>query len=298
MRTIRIVIACMLPALVACGGKGKGSEDAVDDETPVDTSGEDVQDDGDADGGEGVEDGTADSPEDTPADTAEEEPASTELRFANIRCLPDVGSGESVVDGQSMFCRFEVRGGSGTRATLECEDDTGSPIDCGSSSTTQIQPFGSNPLPIINGWFGTGTSGRAGTTIVVVWVADDTVDQARHRFEADVVADDGVNGPPSIEVTCAGDSDGEVGVAAGARLDCTLRFLDPDPDDLTWDYVQTSGPAPTSAPGPYSGLGRAPFDVTWRWQTATGESGTYVYTFSVDDGTSSPATFDLTVNVS
>jgi hypothetical protein len=213
--------------------------------------------------------------------------------------LPDVDGGEDVVAGQSMFCRFEVRGSGGRRVTLSCEDESGTDLNCTSSSPMQIQPFGSNPLPVFNGWFGIANSDSyEGTTVVVMWVADDTVEQARHRYEADVIADDGSNGAPSIEVTCEGDSDGNVDVTAGDRLDCRLVFLDPDPDTLTWDYTKTSGPDPVTGPSPYGGTGRAPFDVIWRWQTDSGESGAFVYQFSVDDGTAAAVTYDLTVNVS
>jgi hypothetical protein len=300
MKTLMYLLVAGL--LLGCGGKSNngdedtGTEDTVDDTTVSDVETEDT--------GAGDtpldtdEDVVTDSVEDTPADPGEEEPAATGLRFANIDCLPDVGGGEDVVEGQSMTCRFEVLGESGRRVTLSCEDESGTAIDCSSSSPTQIQPFGSNPIPVINGWFGTGTDGLADTTIVIVWVADDTVEQARHRFEADVVADDGTNGPPEIDVTCGGDSDGTIDVTAGDRMDCTLTFTDPDPDDLDWDYTQTAGATPVTSPGPYGGLGRAPYSVAWRWQTDSSESGTYEYTFSVDDGTAPAVTFVLTVNVS
>jgi hypothetical protein len=303
MSKIALVLAwAAVLGLAACGGKTKGDEDALGDTAVPDVADDDA-------GGDAVDDGVPtdseddsaldapDAPADAPADT-EEEPIPGDLHFRSIRCLPDVDGGEDVVAGQSMFCRFEVWGTAGRRATLTCEDASGAPIDCSSSSSTQIQPFGSNPLPVINGWFGTSTSGLAGTTIVIVWVADDTVETATHRFEADVVADDGVNGPPSIEVECEGDSDGNVDVTAGDRLDCRLVILDPDPDTVDWDYTQTSGPTPATSPSPYSGLGPAPFDVTWRWQTASTDAGTYVFRFSADDGTAAAVTFDLTVNVS
>lgn len=303
-RTV-LIPACAAVLALGCGGGNNGPDDAdeddvgtdveTEDSTPADVDGEDTGGDGTSD--PSTDDAAGDPPDDPTEDDPSTEP-SDELRFTNIRCLPDVGAGDDVVDGQNLFCRFEVRGATGRRVDLSCEDESGSVIDCSSSSTSQIQPFGSNPLPVFNGWFGTGTSGLAGTTIVIIWVADDTVDQVRHRFEADVIADDGTNGPPSIEVSCEGDTDGDVSVTAGDRLDCMLFFLDPDPDSLDWDYTQTSGPTPVTSPAPYGATGPAPFDVTWRWQTDSGESGAFVYTFSVDDGTAAAVTYDLTVNVS
>ncbi|MBW2260739.1 MAG: hypothetical protein JRG91_02110 [Deltaproteobacteria bacterium] len=303
MRSIALLAPVLALALAACGGGNKGSEDAEEEEAATDVETEDGEEedaDDDADPGDAPDDPVGDPPSDPPpADVADDEPVSDTLRFTNIRCLPDVGGGDDVVAGQNVSCRFGVQGATGRRVTLSCEDDSGTAVDCSSSSTTQIQPFGSNPLPVFNGWFGMGnTSSLGGTTVVTIWVADDTVGQARHRFEANVIADDGTNGPPTIEVDCGGDTDGSVSVTAGARLDCTLYILDPDPDDVSWDYTQTSGATPVTPPSPYGGTGRAPYDVTWRWQSDSSESGTFVYTFSADDGTASTVTYDLTVDVS
>jgi hypothetical protein len=303
MRWTAILAPVLALALSACGGGSKGTEDADEEEAAADVPPADVEDDGEEDADEETVDAPAepavDPAPDPVEDPADDEPVSDALRFTNIRCLPDVGAGDDVVAGQHVSCRFGVQGASGRRVTLSCEDESGTAVDCSSTSTTQIQPFGSNPLPVFNGWFGMGdTSSLGGTTVVTIWVADDTVEQARHRFEADVIADDGVNGPPSIEVDCDGDTDGTVSVTAGSRLDCTLFILDPDPDDVSWDYTQTSGATPSASPSPYGGTGRAPYDVTWRWQTDSSESGTFVFTFSADDGTATAVTYDLTVEVS
>lgn len=302
-RTTALLAPVLALALAACGGK-KGSEDAAGEEALADLAAADADDEGedadeDADPADAPGDPAGDPAPDPPSDPADDEPVSDTLRFTGIHCLPDVDGGDDVVAGQNVSCRFGVQGATGRRVTLSCEDGSGTAIDCSSSSSTQIQPFGSNPLPVFNGWFGMGnTSSLGGTTVVIVWVADDTVEQARHRFEADVIADDGTNGPPSIEVDCGGDTDGSVSVTAGSRLDCRLFILDPDPDDVSWDYSQTSGATPVTSPSPYGGTGRAPYDVTWRWQTDSSESGTFVYTFSADDGTATAVTYDLTVDVS
>lgn len=298
-RTTALLAPVLALALAACGGK-KGSEDAAGEEALEDLPAADADDEGeDADEDADPVDAPGEPAADPPSDPADDEPVSDTLRFTGIRCLPDVEGGDDVVAGQNVSCRFGVQGATGRRVTLSCEDASGTAIDCSSSSSTQIQPFGSNPLPVFNGWFGMGnTSSLGDTTVVIVWVADDTVEQARHRFEADVIADDGTNGPPSIEVDCGGDTDGSVSVTAGSRLDCRLFILDPDPDDVSWDYSQTSGATPVTPPSPYGGTGRAPYDVTWRWQTDSSESGTFVYTFSADDGTATAVTYDLTVDVS
>ncbi len=304
MRSTALLAPVLALVLAACGGGKKGSGDADAEDVLTDPEPEDAQEDEDADDDADPLDAPGDpaadpSTDTTPADVADDEPVSDTLRFTGIHCLPDVDGGDDVVAGQNLSCRFGVQGATGRRVTLTCEDESGTAVDCSSSSSTQIQPFGSNPLPVFNGWFGMGnTSSLGGTTVVIIWVADDTVEQARHRFEADVVADDGVNAPPSIEVDCGGDTDGSVSVTAGSRLDCRLFILDPDPDDVSWDYSQTSGATPVTSPSPYGGTGRAPYDVTWRWQTDSSESGTFVYTFSADDGTATAVTYDLTVDVS
>jgi len=303
MRSTALLAPVLALLLVACGGK-KGSgdadgEDALADLEPEDTEEEEEDADDDVDPVDAPVDPADDPTSDPPADPADDEPVSDTLRFTSIHCLPDVDGGDDVVAGQNVSCRFGVQGSTGRRVTLSCEDESGTIVECSSSSTTQIQPFGSNPLPVFNGWFGMGnTSSLGGTTVVTIWVADDTVEQARHRFEADVIVDDGVNAPPTIEVDCDGDTDGSVSVTAGDRLDCSLFILDPDPDDVSWDYTQTSGATPVASPSPYGGTGRAPYDVTWRWQTDSSESGTFVYTFSADDGTATAVTYDLTVDVS
>lgn len=295
-----------------CNGDGNGANDVEQDDGigdgVVDIGYEDVTVDDTQVEDARVEDiAIEDAPEDTVAeDTSMEEMEDVQgedvspdaLRFTNITCLPDVGGGETVVEGQNMECGFSVEGAAGHSVTLSCEDETGTAVDCSSTSSTQIQPFGSNPLPVHNGWFGTMTGGLGGTTIAIIWVADDTVEQARHRFEAVVVTDDGINEPPTIEVDCGGDVDGNVNVTVGDRLECILYFLDPDPDGLNWDYARTSGPEPVHNPTPYGGLGTAPVRVNWYWQTDAAESGgTWVYTFTVDDGAAAPVTYDLTVEV-
>ncbi|HYO64624.1 MAG TPA: hypothetical protein VEU33_00970 [Archangium sp.] len=183
-------------------------------------------------------------------------------------------------------------------ATLRCENESGAAVDCGATSTTQLQPFGANPVPIKDGLFIMRTNGLAGTKAVVVWVAEQGATQARHRFEADIVADDGVNGPPGIEFNCGGDTDGSVGVNAGSQLTCAVRFVDPDPGSLSWSYSLAAGAAPVNEPTPFGGSGQAPLGATWRWSTAASEAGkTWTYRFTVNDGTAPAVTRDLLVTV-
>ncbi len=219
--------------------------------------------------------------------------------FADIVCLPDVGSGEVAVEGQPVMCSFGVTGAPGANVSLTCEDAAGGTVDCSvASSNFQIQPFGSNPVPVSGGFFGGSTNGLAGTTLVVIWVADDGSAEGRHTFAAQVVADDGINGAPAISVDCGGDTDGDVDVSAGQPLDCRVVFADPDPDSVSWSYARTGGPAPTADPSPFGGLGSAPYGVDWRWLTDASEAGgTWVYRFTADDSVAPAVTFDLTVNV-
>ncbi len=218
--------------------------------------------------------------------------------FVDISCLPDVLGGVSVVEGQPISCSFGVTGAPGESVELTCEDDQGNVTDCGPTSGTQIQPFGSNPLPLDDGWFGTGTAGLAGDMVNVVWVATDGQgNRGTYTFEAPVVADDGVNEPPTIEVNCAGDTDGAVSVAGGEKLECDILLLDPDPDQIWWDYTTISG-APVNSPGPYSGVGGAPYTAIWHWDTTAAEAGSsFVFRFTADDETAPVVEYDLTVDV-
>ena len=221
--------------------------------------------------------------------------------FEDVHCLPDVTASppESLVDGQMLQCTFRVTGPAGASVTLSCQDDSGSPIDCSSTSvTTQIQPFGVHSLPVENGWFGSPSDGMGGQSIVVVWVADDGQGNiGTYRLEAPVIPDDGINQPPSLELDCGGDTDGDVDVTAGQELLCRISVLDPDPDQVRWDYVVQSG-SPANTPHPAGGLGGVPYAVDWRWQTEGSEAGsTVVFRFSADDSNASMVTYDLTVHV-
>lgn len=284
---VRFLMACSVALAMGCGSDGQ--------ETGPDAGGRGPDAGSPGDGGDGTDgaaggsDGGMDLPDGGNAGN---------LRFTSIICLPDTSNGQAVVEGQQIGCTFRVEGTTTGSVSLRCEDDAGAALDCGSSSTTQLQPSGSHPLPINDGWFYTRTDGLAGTTLVVIWVADGGNTQARHRFEAPVIADDGLNEPPSIAIDCAGDTDGRVRVTAGNQLGCTLRFLDPDPDVLVWSYQQTAGPAPASQPRPFGGAGSAPLTADWQWQTSTSEAGgSWMYTFHVDDGTAPPVTSDLVVTV-
>jgi hypothetical protein len=218
------------------------------------------------------------------------------LQFTQVACVPDVS--RDVVQGQTISCTFRVVGTTMANATLRCRDAASAPVDCSSTSSTQLQPFGSNALPINDGLFIMSTQGRAGTHPVIVWVADTGALQATHRFEANIVADDGVNGPPSIEFNCAGDADGTVRVVAGAQLVCQVRLSDPDPDTLSWSYTQTAGSVPANEPTPFGGSGQAPLEFTWRWSTVAAEAGaSWTYRFTVNDGTAPAVTRDLAVSV-
>lgn len=224
--------------------------------------------------------------------------SSGNLRFTDVICLPEVTGGQTIVEGSLVTCTFHVAGPPGRAVTLRCEDGAGNELDCGSSSRTQLQPFGASPLPLDDGFFTISTDGLAGTTAVVVWVADDGEEEARHRFEAQVVADDGLNEPPGIELDCGGDTDGSVDIKAGNELVCTLRFIDPDPDLLTWSYEIAQGGTPTSEPTPFGGAATAPFEAEWRWITAPSESGmAWTFRFKVMDGAAPEVTRDLIVNV-
>lgn len=330
----RIPSVMLAVVLMGCGDKNRNDDedtatDAVEDTTATDTAGDTAADPTEDDtAGDTVVDPVADPTEDPSEDVlvdgeedahmdvldatdvvdaddghdatdmAGDDSSGPALAFSNIACLPDIHGGADWVEGQSITCAFEVHGEVGRDATLSCEDTGGTSLDCSSSSSTQIQPFGSNPLPITSGWFGAPSTGLAGTTYEIVWVADDGTDQARYTLSGSVIADDGVDGDPSILVDCGGDADGEVDVTAGDRLECTLTFLDPDPDSIWWDYSLDSGATPVNEPSPYSGLGGAPYSVLWHWDTDVSESGgTWVWTFTADDETDPVISFDLTVHV-
>jgi hypothetical protein len=221
-----------------------------------------------------------------------------DLRFSDISCLPDVSKGASVVEGQSVSCIFRLEGRAGRSASFRCEDAAGAALDCGTSSSTQLQPFGSNPLPVKDGLFIMSTGGLGTGKRTVVWVADDGELQSRHRLEMNIVANDGVNEAPAIEFNCGGDTDGSVRVAAGSQLSCQIRFVDPDPGLLSWSYAVSSGPTPVSEATPFGGSGEAPHEVLWSWGTAASEAGkAWTYTFTVDDGTAPAVTRGLVVTV-
>jgi hypothetical protein len=280
----------------AAGDDGGGSD--VPGDTQADTATDTAMDTDDGGELDAATDTAMDTDDGGELDAAGEDGAGESLRFAHIECLPDVLGGADVVDGQLLTCEFSVLGEAGRNATLSCEDTGGGAVDCSSTSSTQIQPFGANPLPIDSGWFGAPSDGLAGMTYEIVWVADDGTDEATYHLTANVIADDGVDEQPSIEVSCHGDDDGEVSVTAGDRLECTLFFLDPDPDTVSWDYTRSSGPSPVDDPSPFGGLGGAPYSVEWHWDTdATESGGTWIWTFSVNDDTGPDVTYDLTVHV-
>jgi hypothetical protein len=220
-----------------------------------------------------------------------------DLRFEDVQCVPNVLEGKAIVEGQSLSCTFRVEGRVGREASVRCEDASGGSLDCSAASRMQIQPFGSNPLPIKDGLFIMQTDGRANQNVSLVWVADDGEKEARRRVEFAVSADDGVNAPPSIEFNCAGDTDGAVRAAAGAQLVCQVRLSDPDPDTLSWSYTQTAGPAPANEPTPFGGSGQAPLEFTWRWSTVAAEAGkSWTYRFTVNDGTAPAVTRELVIS--
>lgn len=280
-------MACCM-AMAACleGGKHDPQPDGGS-ETPGDagTDGGPRADGGSgSDGGGGTDGGSG-------ADGGAEAPA-----FTQIACVPDPRS-QDIVAGQIIQCGFHVIGPAGASATLSCENESGASIDCGSASTTQLQPFGSNPLPINDGQFVMSTAGRANTRAVVVWVGSNGSAQGRYRFEANIVADDGVNEPPRIDIDCGGDTDGVVSAPAGSTLSCQVRFVDPDPDILTWSYALSAGAAPVNDPTPFGGAGVAPIVVSWRWNIAASEAGSIrTYTFTASDGTAAPVTRQLVVS--
>lgn len=223
---------------------------------------------------------------------------SDELRFAEVQCVPDVLRGMSLVAGQSLSCVFRLEGSSGRSASLRCEHDSGAAADCGAAAGMQLQPFGTHPLPIQDGLFILSTSGLGPGRRVVVWRADDGEHLARYRLEVEIVADNGVNEQPGIEFNCGGRTDGTARIAAGGEVSCQVRFVDPDPDALSWSYAVASGPAPQNEATPFGGSGQAPHEVRWRWRTSASEAGkTWTYAFTVSDGTAPAVTRQLVVTV-
>lgn len=219
--------------------------------------------------------------------------------FGGIVCLPDVGSGAVAVEGQPVSCTFGVTGEPGVDVLLSCEDIGGTPLDCSTApSGFEILPLGPVPLPVTGGRFQATTAGRAGTTLVVFWVANDGSQIGRHTYAAQVVADDGVNGAPTLSVDCGGDADGEVDVPAGQPLECRVTVLDPDPDVVSWSFVRTSSVPPVTEPTPPGDAQAAPFAADWVFSTDAAEAGgTWVFRFTADDSVAPPVVFDLTVNV-
>ncbi|WP_143195792.1 hypothetical protein [Archangium sp. Cb G35] len=212
--------------------------------------------------------------------------------------MPDVSGGKTIVEGKSLSCVFRLEGEAGRSVSSRCEDASGAAIDCGSSSPMQLQPFGSNKLPVKDGLFIMSTARLGSGKRTVVWVADDGEHTARYRLEVNIVPDDGVNGAPGVEFNCGGDTDGSVRVSAGAQLTCTVRFVDPDPDTLSWSYALASGSTPQNEATPFGGSGQTPHEVVWRWSTQASEAGkTWTYAFTVNDGTAPAVTRNLTVSV-
>lgn len=225
------------------------------------------------------------------------EPA--DFYFTDVRCLPDVDAGETVVAGQRVSCWFRVAGGQeGREVVLRCKQPA-LDIDC-DSPALELGPRGPGPLPIEDGRFAMETRYLAGTTAVVTWFADTGRERASHLLEIPVVADDGIDEPPSIDIDCAGagDDDTVVRIPAGDTLRCALRIRDPDPGDLYWTYDIAQDEVPAHTPMPLGGAAPAPVQAAWSWTTAPGEAGTsWTFTFVVSDGRTPEVKRDLVVVV-
>lgn len=207
------------------------------------------------------------------------------LHFENVGCTYTDAGAPALVDDSPLTCTFDVKGDPTRQVTLSCEDTQGQPVNCGlTSPTSQIFPFGPQPLPLSQGMLIDWPVGFAGKNYEIVMVANDGVEIAKHALKLPVVADDQVNVAPSVEFDCAGDTDGKVSVTAGQSITCTIEYRDPDPGVFDYSLQRIAGLDPVWYVSTESGGAYYTRVIPLTWNTDATEAGTSAtYELWVDD---------------
>jgi hypothetical protein len=219
--------------------------------------------------------------------------------FSSFRCSYAVTGATSLVDDMPVDCRFDVLGDPSRQVTLGCENTQGQPVDCSASSPMlQAVPFGPQPIPLEGAGLLDWPTGMAGQTYSMVIVASDGVETAKQLVEIPIVADDGINVPPTIDFDCAGDTDGQVDVTAGETASCHIVYYDPDPGTFEYSIQRSLGLDPLNYVSTESGGTYTSRELDLVWKTDASEAGTSTtYELTADDLLAAKLKKSIVINV-